>query len=437
MDEFEIEIRTTGSEDVTSPWKVAIAGHPGSGKTLLASTAPKPLFVFFSEQPRLKSIARRYMPHVKLVNRPEYPAHEQLLEVVRRIRLGEIELETLVIDTGDELYQQMKEARRLQNGGEFGPGDWGWLADAYREVVEGLVDLPVRLIVLYHLKSASENDEPFRELMLQGASKDEAPGWFDVIVALDTFSVISEKGDEVTKRVLLSRSSRLYPWVKDHSGQMPTRFEISEDFVGDWKRLETLLNAELDDVEPGVFVGRFVVTDEEYAPEVEEQVPVPKPADLIERKRENATDPEGVSEPEPEAKAEVIQDPIAEPEPEPEVPEAEPSPEEAQANVEAELGPVEEVEEETLEEALEAMENGEPVELVAPPLAADGVEMVDEFEDEEEEEEEVKPAAPEKDECVVCGIKADLALVEVSNMRFRKTLCREHFMEERDKTARR
>ena len=79
--------------------------------------------------------------------------------------------------------------------------------------------------------------------MLQGASKDEVAGWFDVVGVLDTFEMINDDGDAVTKRSLLTHSSRLYPWVKDHSGNLPHRWELSDDFVGDVDRLELALNS--------------------------------------------------------------------------------------------------------------------------------------------------------------------------------------------------
>ena len=83
--------------------------------------------------------------------------------------------------------------------------------------------------------------------MLQGAVKDEAPGWFDVIGALDTYEVVDDEGSTMTKRVLLTHSSRTYPWVKDHSGALPRHFPLSDDFVGDFDRMYGMLTSEDED----------------------------------------------------------------------------------------------------------------------------------------------------------------------------------------------
>ena len=145
-----MQIEMTGKEDRLSPWKIMVGGFPGAGKTLFASTAPDPLFVFFRDNPRIKSIANRYIPHVKIVNDDEVSVLEKLQMLAIHLSLANNEYKTLVIDTGDELQQAMKEARRMQNGGEFSISDWSWLADTYRELMASFIDLDMRVIVLFH-----------------------------------------------------------------------------------------------------------------------------------------------------------------------------------------------------------------------------------------------------------------------------------------------
>lgn len=246
----ELEIRITGREDREGPWKVAIAGYPGAAKTLLASTCEpgENLFVWFPDSP-IKSVADRFLPHVKLGNkiRPdgtvESTVQDQLHVLISNLQMkamiGESKYKAITVDTGDQLFQQMASARRAKNRGEFGPGDWTWLADAYRSVMQSLIDLPMHVIVLFHLTASQDGQDGFmvRELALQGAAKNEASSWFDVVGALDTFETVDQEGDSVVQRVLLTHSSRMYPWVKDHSGNMPARFPLSSNFVGDWDRL--------------------------------------------------------------------------------------------------------------------------------------------------------------------------------------------------------
>ncbi len=325
---MSIQIEMTGKEDREGPWKLAICGFGGAGKTLFGSTAPKPLYVFFADSPRIKSIAMRHMPHVKLVNKYhdgvlQTSVQDQLQALVMNLQLTDTEFETLVIDTGDELFQAMKEARRAQNGGEFGPGDWGWIADAYREIITGLVDLPMHVIVLYHIKTSQEGDTTFRELMLQGQAKDEAPGWFDVVGVLENYEVILEDGSTHTKRVLLTNGSRMYPWVKDHSGALPRPFEISDTFVGDFDRMLALLTNEEEEAKEGQEHTVLGVVPTSAAKGVKSGAPVPSPEQLAQKKRDTqetpGQEPEKVEEPEEGPSGETA---AAEPEPEkPVVPE--------------------------------------------------------------------------------------------------------------------
>lgn len=244
-----MKVEMTGRQDREGPWNIAVCGHPGVGKTLFSSTAPDPLFLFFKDNPPLKSVADRYIPHVKITNvvnddgTLEVGVLDQLLTVIQTLELRgpQQEYKTLVLDTGNELFTQMKDLRRLQNGGEFEIGDWGWIADAFREVITHILDLPLNVIVLFHLKANTDDEgRTFKEIMLQGQAKDEAPSWFDVVGVIESVEVETETGLH-TKRSLLTSGSRMYPWLKDHSGSLPQRFPISDDFAGDWQRMYDIL----------------------------------------------------------------------------------------------------------------------------------------------------------------------------------------------------
>jgi len=279
-----MKIEMSGSEDRQGPWKFAIAGAPGSGKTMIASTAPEPLFVFFQQEPRIKSVADRSIQHVKIVNDTlnQSYAIDQMYALIMFLELGEHPFETLVIDTGDEFFQQMKAGRTHQNGGEFAIGDWSWIGDTYREVMLGIIDLPMHVIVTFHVKSATDEEHTYKELMLQGAPRDEAAGWFDIVGGLDTYSVIDDHGESITKRVLLTGQSRTYPWVKDHSGAIPNRFELSPHFTDDIPRLLALAQSH-DGVAPREVVGEV---PEVVAPVVETTSAIPSPEDLDAKKQE-------------------------------------------------------------------------------------------------------------------------------------------------------
>jgi hypothetical protein len=436
FEEVEMQIEMTGKEDRLSPWKYAVGGFPGSGKTLLASTAPKPLFVFFRENPRIKSIADRHIPHVKVLNDETATVIEKMQALAVHLELTELsqpldkrQYETLVIDTGDELFNAMKEARREKNGGEWGPGDWAWLGDAYRAMMETFIDLDMRLIVTFHIKTSQEGDDVvFRELMLQGVAKDEAPGWFDVVGALDTYEVSDEEGELTTTRVLLTHSSRLYPWVKDHSGNMPRRWELTSDFVGDVTQIEETLNSteiqseravldEFDGDESDPSGGAAeVVTPEELETHKSPDTPEINAAlDAVVEVLEVTE----ISDPSPEAPEEAkVVVPDSEPEKEPEKEEPKPV-EENQTSL------VDHLSSEQTEKGVDPEEEESPLEAQpqSPTPSAETPEK-----DEPVTTETIKEPDPQV--CEVCGEEAPEDVITVSKIRFKKVLCRDHFREE-------
>lgn len=289
-----VEIVTSGLEDRNeTPWQIAIGGYPGAGKSMFASTAPDPLFLFFAENPRLKSVADRGIKYAKIVNDYDEdgvlvePVLSKLLAVVRAIRNGDVECGTLVLDTADEYFYALKEQRTATNG-EFSGGDWNWIADFFRESITSIVDLPVNVIVLFHLKRASgEDGELLFEPALQGSSKEEFPGWLDVVGVLETVET-----DEGAGRVLLTSGIHKYPWLKDHSGDLPPAFKISDGFVGDYDGIMEYLrgpkSSTLKEVQRGTFKILNTVENAEEDEETEE-VPVPTPEELHEKKQEQSS----------------------------------------------------------------------------------------------------------------------------------------------------
>ncbi len=413
-----MQIEMTGKQDMETPWNYAICGFAGAGKTLLASTAPDPLFVFFQENPRLKSIADRYIPHVKIVNDDDGLVLEKMLTLATHLAVVEHDYKTLVIDTGDELFREVKRGRSRGNDGEFGPGDWGWLGDTYSEMMTSLVDLDMRLIVLFHVKNTQDGDDGqmVRELLLQGSAKDEAAGWFDVVAMLDAFEVIDDDtGETETRRGLLTHTSRLHPWVKDHSGQMPRRYELSQGFVGDIVAIEEVLTKE---------VAADKVDLEEIAShersEEPSNVPVPTPEQVKAQKEANAgevqIDAALTAVTEVLEVAEIMEEESVEPN----APtfEAE-TPTDEKAKVDESDGQPEKVSDEKTEEVVEDMPEKD--------LPSD-------------ERPKTRPPAtppPEDDEavdetplheCAECGKEVDNHdLINMSRAKYKAVYCREHF----------
>lgn len=402
---MEIEVRMTGREDREGPWKVAIAGYPGAGKTLLASTVHpgENLFIWFPDSP-IKSVANRFLPNVRLANvmNPDgtlrTTVQDQLQLIIGNLHAqalsGDLKYKAITVDTGDQLFQQMASARRIKNRGEFGPGDWVWLADAYRSVMQSLIDLPMHVIVLFHLTASQDGQDGFmvRELALQGSSKPDAPGWFDVVAALDTFESVDKDGDAQTQRVLLTHSSRLYPWVKDHSGNMPARFPISAGFVGDWDRLYALFVSDSEFTEGQESQVLETIVDDRKA--TQSGAAVPSPEELHVKKTEKAA-----------AKQEPADEPIV---PEPPAPDL--------STVEQDELP------------LSVPDVPEPI-----PTPSD-TEDVESTDVPEPSNEEIVATLAEggidaKFVCDVCGTDVPEDLMEITTYRFNRIMCRPHFSE--------
>ena len=401
-----MQIEMSGKEDRQGPWKFLIAGQPGSGKTMVSSTAPDPLFVFFQEQPRIKSVADRSIPHVKIVNdfTSNTYALDQMNALLLHLQLTDHDFKTLVIDTGDEFFQQIKAGRTYQNGGEFSIGDWSWIGDTYREVMLALIDLPMHVIVTFHVKGTSDED-PAKELMLQGQAKDEAAGWFDIVGALDTYEVVDEHGETITKRVLLTSNNRVYPWVKDHSGSLPRRWELSEHITDDIPKILELASADMGTASREVMED--IGTPE--APPATTNMDVPSPEELDAVKRDAHVTPEDYPV-EPAAPIDT---------PDTTAPDIE--------NIEtgemkSEVEPVAEPPSDP-----EPAVSQEQVELTAVPPLDNEMEKAEENVIEALGAEEVKAGAVV---CEVCGVEViDTDLQELTQIRFQKWLCRPHFKE--------
>ncbi len=431
---FQVEM--TGAQDYQRKIKAAIGGYPGAGKTLFSSTAPIPFFIFFREQPRIMSIADRYMAHTKVTNqyddsgRLTVPVWDTLIEVIEYLssKKGD-SYQTVIIDTGDELQQAMKEGKKAQNRGKWSISDWGWLADMYREVINRVIDLPKHVIITFHLKQTQEGEEGemFREFALQGAAKDEAPGWFDIVGVIDSWEERTDKGLIIPHRGILLQTTPRYPFVKDHSGKLGRIFELSDDFVGDFQRMNSVIYAEVPSTDHEILEE---VTPEEkpVAPKSKVDTGVPAPSDVKAKKDAKKGPP-----PEKETPKEDPEPGKAPEEP----PEEPPAPEEA---------PPEEAESQVITDGDVASSKGEEPEVTEEEAAVNVIEGLG--------AEAVEASCAADIDDGVCGkllvkVKADAMgsevldgegnqivvpdrdLMDLTMIRFRKYLCREHFQQAR------
>lgn len=452
---FNVEM--TGAQDYQRTIKMANCGYPGAGKTLFASTAPSPFFVFFREQPRIMSIADRYIPHTKVTNRLDdqgrllVPIWDTLLEVVEYLESERgADYETVVIDTGDELFQALKEGRKAANRGKFAIQDWGWLGDTYREVINRIIDLPKHVIVNFHLKNTQEGEdgEIVREIALQGQAKDEVAGWFDLVAVIDSWEEETQEG-KILHRGLLTSTTPKYPFVKDHSGKLPKVFELSDNFVGDFKRLHDLIYKDLPAADHEVIETVEVEAKAKPEKKTSGETGVPTPDDVAKKKGKKKSDDdteEVAADAEGDADTDKGDDPSSE------GTEAEkadsPTEREGEATEESkaddESGGDAEEEESASDESSEA-ESGdgptmkEATEEVEKQLGAEVVQATCEFEVDGEAcgkplvktktDEMGEPVTDQEGNPIVIP---DRDLMDLTKIRFRKHMCREHFKQARE-----
>ena len=298
-----IKVEMTGTLQYQKYTNTAICGFAGAGKTIFGSTAPSPFYIFFKEHPQIMSIADRLMPHTKVMTEYEgdivvVPIWDKLLAVIKWLESDAGDAyETIVVDTGDELFKAMKATRVARNGGKFPIGDWNWLAEKYRDVMQRILDMDKNVIVNYHLKNTQAGDEGeiVRELALQGQMKDEVPEWFDIVGVLDSWEEITDEGT-VTHRGILTTSTPKYPFVKDHSGKLPKLFPLSKDFIGDYSNMADLIFATV----PNAATQTLAIIDSVLEPDPEPVSPpaaVPTPDELAAKK--GVPDAQNVEDPTP------------------------------------------------------------------------------------------------------------------------------------------
>jgi len=233
--------------------------------------------------------------------------------------------------------------------------------------------------------------------------------------------VVNEEGDNETRRTILTQPSRLYPWLKDHSGNLPRRFDISRDFVGDYDRMMKHLSGEGNEELPD---QQHQVLTELSAPVGETKrtgTAVPTPMQLQEKKAERA---KSLKEKEKKSLVDTIKEVNVKEEKKEEIVEAEEekpkaSPETSVPDVQPDPEPQQAVEETDDESVLINTDEDQVAaaeELIQKELGATEV---------------VVPS------CDVCGEEVDDAdLRALTEIRFHKVLCRPHFKEALEESRR-
>lgn len=240
-----MELRRTGNAEYGRYMKVLFCGDPGSGKTLISSTFPKPLYA--SAEGGLMSIASRNIPYV------EIKSSEDLLELKVTLESNKQQLEsalgtqveTVVIDTVDEIARiLMRERVETQKHETMQIADWGWLGDQMRAIIRSFRGLDLHVVFTCHLKSTedSETGRVYMKPSIQGAVGDEIAGYVDLALLLEARTV-AKLVDGESKRTMVRRlitvPDPVHPWIKDRSGKLPAELDVN--FSDDFKRMNKLI----------------------------------------------------------------------------------------------------------------------------------------------------------------------------------------------------
>lgn len=255
---MSLTIHRTGASDYGNHVKALVSGAPGSGKTRFSSTFKNPLFA--SAEGGLMSIADRNIPYVEIKHSADLLNIKNILDqdaADREKQLG-FPVDTIVIDTIDEI-QRIFIAERLadQRKEALTLPDWGWLSEKMQNVVRGFRNLPLNVVFTCHVKEVndSESGGVWHKPALQGGIADQIAGYVDLSFLIQT-SIVTEIVDnqttQVEKRILITKPSRAYPFLKDRSGKLSGEIPIT--FDGDYDRIYDTIFGDLSGLKENAVV---------------------------------------------------------------------------------------------------------------------------------------------------------------------------------------
>lgn len=151
-------------------FRMLIAGHPGIGKSTLALSSPKPLWIDVDRGfDRVEAKFRK--PYIQPEN------YQELLDDL--IPQNTDGFETLVFDTGGQMIELMKpyvirqNAQNGQRDGSLSIKGYGAVAREFKRLMDYcFYTLNKNIIVLFHAKEEKDGDSTRLRLLVEGSTKD-------------------------------------------------------------------------------------------------------------------------------------------------------------------------------------------------------------------------------------------------------------------------
>lgn len=264
MEQFELH--TAGADEYPKRLRMLIVGSPGSGKTHFASTFPNALFACSGGD--LTTLSHRgSVPYVNINTLKDLYLLKQALDrpIEERTELFGRKIDTLVIDTVDEL-QRLLLWERVRNEGRTDTvaGDWGWIAERFHSIFQGLKQVDIHLVILARTKDVQyEESHTVLQPALGGAFSEAIHKYVDVSSYLQARPDIDKYVDDLsvsqfgtstgeikikapepevsTLRYLRFTSLPYVPWVNDKTGTLPARLLADDQaFLNIWKHFGSL-----------------------------------------------------------------------------------------------------------------------------------------------------------------------------------------------------
>ena len=247
---MKIKVKWTGAEDYGKHVKVVLAGVGGTGKTLISSKFPNPLFA--SAEAGLMSVASANVPYVEIDSSQTLLDLKNALDQPADIRekMMGFPVDTLVVDTFDEVQRLLISERNRAEGNKdgFRTQDWGWLLERQQHMVRGLRNLPLNVVLTVHIKE-KKNEETgsiWYVPGLQGAFADQLNEYVDIMAVLRSETKTKVEGkstQKVQERTMQFSPDMKYPFLKDRSGTLP--FSMPIDFATEYERMSEMIFANL------------------------------------------------------------------------------------------------------------------------------------------------------------------------------------------------